>query len=146
MNDRKLANFITEHLNESANRLSYKAQHRLEAGRKAAVKASLSTVAQSARSTSAVTNGSAALALGSIGENLPGGRFNTFLNWLPLLVLVTGLVFMSLNNVEAESEALASEDVMLLTDDLPPEAYADHGFGVFIKNTRDTADAISGNP
>jgi ATP-dependent Zn protease len=146
MNDRKLAKFITEHLDESANKLSYKAQHRLEVARKTAVKEAFSTAAQSARASSIQSNSSATLTLSNIGEQMPGGRFNLILNWLPLLVLVIGLFFGMQNNIEAESEALASEDVMLLTDELPPEAYADHGFGVFIKNTRDTADAISGNP
>jgi ATP-dependent Zn protease len=146
MNDRKLTNFITEHLNDGANRLSYKAQHRLEAGRKAAVKEAFSTAAQSARASSNRIKSSATLTLSGIGEQMPGGRFNVLLNWLPLLVLVAGLFFVMQNNIEAESEALAFEDVMLLSDELPPEAYADHGFGVFMKNTRDTADAISGNP
>jgi ATP-dependent Zn protease len=146
MNDRKLAKFITEHLNESASRLSYKAQHRLELARKAAVKEAFSTTAQSARANSNQFNNSATLTLGSIGDQAPGGRFNLLLNWLPLMILVVGLFLMVQKNIEAESEALASEDVMLLSDELPPEAYADHGFGVFIKNTRDNADSISGNP
>jgi Protein of unknown function (DUF3619) len=146
MNDSKLAKFITEHLNESASRISYKVQHRLEAGRKAAVKEAFSTAALSARATSMQLNDSAALTLNTIGDQMPGGRFNNLLNWLPLLVLVAGLFFMTHSNIEAESDALASENAMLLSDDLPPEAYADHGFGVFIKNTRESSDAISGNP
>ncbi len=146
MNDRKLTNFITQHLNDGVNRLSYKAQHRLEAARKAAVKEAFSTAAQTARARSSQLNYSATLTLSGIGEQMPGGRFNLLLNWLPLLVLVVGLFFVMHNNIDAESEALASEDVMLLSDELPPEAYADHGFGVFMKNTRDSADAISGNP
>jgi hypothetical protein len=146
MNDRKLTTFITEHLDESANRLSYKVNHRLEVARKAAVKDAISTAAQAARASSSQLNGSASLTLSHVGEQTPGGRFNLILNWLPVLVLVVGLFFVMNNNIEAELDALASEDVMLLTDELPPEAYADNGFGVFIKNTRDTADAISGNP
>jgi hypothetical protein len=61
-------------------------------------------------------------------------------------LLAVGLFGISQLNLQVEAAELATEDVLLLTDDLPPAAYADHGFGVFIKNTRIVADDFSGSP
>lgn len=64
-----------------------------------------------------------------------GGR-----NWihriasvLPLLVLAAGLVLIHTVQTERRANELAEVDAALLTDDLPPAAYADPGFVQFLK-------------
>ncbi len=52
---------------------------------------------------------------------------------LPLLVLVGGLLAIQHLHEQAEIRAAAEVDADLLADDLPPEAYADPGFAVFLK-------------
>lgn len=56
---------------------------------------------------------------------------------LPLLVLAAGLVL--IHNVQGDRRAseLAEVDQALLTDDLPPAAYADSGFVQFLKSGRE---------
>lgn len=53
---------------------------------------------------------------------------------LPLLVLVVGLL--AINSVQGDNRAreIAEVDAALLTDVLPPEAFADPGFVQFLKS------------
>ena len=53
---------------------------------------------------------------------------------LPLLVLVAGLVM--IDNWSAREQVLAAAeiDAQLLSDDLPPAAYSDPGFGEYLRN------------
>ena len=65
-----------------------------------------------------------------------GFNFDFFSKWsslLPLLALVAGLF--AINHFQAEMRAkdVAEIDSALLTDDLPPAAYADQGFGQYLK-------------
>jgi len=56
---------------------------------------------------------------------------------LPLVALVGGLVLIhSIQNDHRASE-VAEVDAALLTDDLPPDAYADPGFIQFLKSGRE---------
>jgi hypothetical protein len=52
---------------------------------------------------------------------------------LPLLALVMGLITINLLQEQNSSDEIAEIDAALLTDDLPPAAYADQGFAQFIK-------------
>jgi hypothetical protein len=52
---------------------------------------------------------------------------------LPLLLLVLGLMLIQHLHNQAEIHAAAEVDAALLADDLPPEAYSDPGFVVFLK-------------
>lgn len=52
---------------------------------------------------------------------------------LPLLLLVAGLWFVDTLNDEAQIDAAAEVDLALLTDDLPPAAYADPAFLAYLK-------------
>jgi hypothetical protein len=53
---------------------------------------------------------------------------------LPLLVLAAGLVLIHGLMTERRASELAEVDAALLTDDLPPAAYADPGFVQFLKS------------
>jgi hypothetical protein len=52
---------------------------------------------------------------------------------LPLVALVAGLLFINSMQNEDRARELAEVDVALLTDDLPPAAFADPGFLQFLK-------------
>ena len=72
---------------------------------------------------------SGALALG-------GGKFDLFSKWgalLPLIALVIGMFAISQLQNDYRAREIADVDSALLTDDLPPAAYADQGFGQFLK-------------
>ena len=53
---------------------------------------------------------------------------------LPLVALVAGLLLINSMQNEDRARELAEVDVALLTDDLPPAAYADPGFLQFLKS------------
>ena len=54
---------------------------------------------------------------------------------LPLLVLVSGLLMIERWAVREQVLAAAEIDALLLSDDLPPAAYSDPGFGEFLRNS-----------
>jgi hypothetical protein len=54
---------------------------------------------------------------------------------LPILALVAGLVFIHIAQNESRANEVAEVDAALLTDDLPPAAYADPGFIQFLKQS-----------
>ncbi|HET8748257.1 MAG TPA: DUF3619 family protein [Ramlibacter sp.] len=54
---------------------------------------------------------------------------------LPLLVLAAGLVLLHTIQTDDRASELAEVDTALLTDDLPPAAYADPGFVQFLKQS-----------
>jgi hypothetical protein len=55
---------------------------------------------------------------------------------VPLLMLAVGVLVVDSVHQEQSAAELAEVDSALLTDDVPLVAYADRGFGVYIKNTR----------
>lgn len=70
--------------------------------------------------------GSASLALGE-------RWFYRIASVLPLVVLAAGLVLIHSFQSDRRASELAEVDAALLTDDLPPAAYADPGFVQFLK-------------
>lgn len=57
-------------------------------------------------------------------------------SFAPILALVLGLVAIDQLNLAQRIEAAAEIDAALLSDDLPPAAYADPGFAEFLKQPR----------
>lgn len=55
---------------------------------------------------------------------------------LPLIVLAAGLVTIHVVQNERRASEVAEVDAAILTDDLPPAAYADPGFVQFLKSDR----------
>lgn len=68
-----------------------------------------------------------------------GGFWHRWAAALPLLALATGLFVINLVQNDNRVNELAEIDAALLTDDLPPAAYADPGFAQFVKWSRDHA-------
>ena len=112
--------------------LPYDISERLRAARVQAVSKRKIASAQTA---GGIVNagGSAALTWG-VDEGLSWwGRIGAV---LPLIALVIGLL--AINSIQDNNRAqeLAEVDSALLTDELPPAAFADPGFVQFLKTTR----------
>ena len=112
--------------------LPYEISERLRAARAQAVSKRKIALAQTAGSVVSMGS-SAALTWGS----------NDGLNWwsgigsmVPLIALVVGLL--TINSVQNDNRAkeVAEVDSALLTDELPPAAFADPGFVQFLKANR----------
>lgn len=140
LEERRFAESVHRVLEASAQRLPYRVVMRLEKSRNAALQRMPGELAQAERvpapgrlATSLSLSPDGAAAIGPDGE-LP--------RWLrvassvvPILALAAGLVLIS-DWVEADRAAeIADVDVEVLVGDLPISAYADRGFGVFLKNT-----------
>jgi len=87
---------------------------------------------QKTRTAAVVVNsgGAAALTFGDEGLSF----WNSIASALPLIALVVGLF--AINTIQDDDTAreIANVDTALLTDDLPPAAYADPGFLQFVKS------------
>ena len=72
----------------------------------------------------------------STGNWSSGSRsFWDNVGWVaPLIVLVFGLIGIAQWQQDSRINDIAELDVALLTDDVPPDAYADSGFMGFLKN------------
>ncbi|MBU3622100.1 DUF3619 family protein [Polynucleobacter sp. CS-Odin-A6] len=72
----------------------------------------------------------------SAGNRSFGSRsFWDNLGWVaPLVVLVFGLIGIAQWQQDSRINDIAELDVALLTDEVPPDAYADSGFMGFLKN------------
>ncbi|MES2978692.1 MAG: DUF3619 family protein [Pseudomonadota bacterium] len=118
---------VASYLSVAASALPHDVTERLRVARMQAL-AQRKLAAAAALTT--VSNGSSASLLW--GEDGPGwlGRLGAI---VPLIALVFGLLF--INSVQNDNRAreLAEIDVALLTDDLPPAAFADPGFIQFLK-------------
>lgn len=80
--------------------------------------------------------GSAALTWGADEGLSWWGRIGSV---LPLIALVVGLLAINSFQNDNRTQELAEVDSALLTDELPPAAFADPGFVQFLKATRQTA-------
>lgn len=89
-----------------------------------------------------VNNGNSAT-LGMGGDE-PGlwGRIASF---LPLIVLIVGLVGINVVQNDRRAKEVAEVDAALLTDDLPPHAYTDPGFAQFLKVQRGQENGLAGS-
>ncbi|NKE64857.1 DUF3619 family protein [Ramlibacter sp. RBP-2] len=109
--------------------LPYHVTERLRAARMQA----LASRKAEAAAPQVVPNGhAAALSLGKRGF----GFWQQVGSVLPLVVLVGGLVLINNFMNDRRASEVAEVDAALLTDDLPPSAYADPGFVQFLKSGR----------
>jgi hypothetical protein len=87
-------------------------------------------VQQAPLATLGVTGGAAILGSGDDERSL----WPRLVALVPLLALIAGLVALQVLGSDQFAEELAELDAAILTDDLPPDAYADPGFAQFLKN------------
>lgn len=127
-NEHALAQKICLRLDRTTEQLSPRIADRLAAARAAAVAAA----PKSRPAPRSVGSRAAAL----LSSDRPPLWWRLSATAIPALLLVLGVFLVSEVQQEQSVEEIAEIDSALLTDDLPLVAYADHGFGVYIKNTR----------
>lgn len=71
----------------------------------------------------------------TLGGDEGPGWWHRLASALPLVVLLGGLVAIHVVQNDTRARELAEVDAALLTDDLPPAAYADPGFVQFLKTS-----------
>ncbi|HBH39325.1 MAG TPA: DUF3619 domain-containing protein [Curvibacter sp.] len=76
-------------------------------------------------------SGTATLLAGGDEER---GFWPRLVSLIPLLALLAGLIALQIQGDDSLTEELAAIDAAILTDDLPPDAYADPGFAQFLKS------------
>ena len=122
------------YLSAGAADLPYDISERLRAARVQAV--AKRKVAKTQTSGSVIgAGGSAALTWGSEDGLSWWARIGSV---LPLVALVVGLLVINSIQNDNRAQEVAEVDVALLTDELPPEAFADPGFVQYLKITRQT--------
>ena len=119
---------ISARLSDAADNLPYDVSERLRAARAQAMGKRKLAISRTATSLATSTGGTT-LTLG-----------DEHLSWwerlgaaIPLLALVIGLIAINVVQNDNRANELAEIDAALLTDDLPPTAYADPGFAQFLK-------------
>lgn len=122
----QLGHTLARALNPSLQALPADVQTRLRFAREQALKRRAQT---SAQCTALVATGKSG-ALGQVG----GIGWWSRLGWLLPLLAVAGGAWLVQSRHERDAAAVAAQiDTALLTDELPPAAYADPGFVAFLK-------------
>ena len=116
---------IALRLSGGAGELPYEARERLRAARVRAL------AARKKPEVAPVVVGRGASATLALGERT---WFNRIASVLPLIVLAAGLVLIHHVQTDRRASELAEVDAALLTDALPPAAYADPGFAQYLKS------------
>ncbi len=119
---------LAAYLDASAQQLPHDISERLRVARQLAL--GKYRTAQ-VRETVAISLGGGVAALG--GSEDDRGFWPRLVSLIPLLALVAGLVAIQMVGTDQIAEELAELDAAILTDDLPPDAYADPGFAQFLK-------------
>ncbi len=126
---------MAAHLSQGLADTSHEVEERLRVARLQAVERR--RIAQRARVSRRVASVVRANGVATLGGDEDGGWRIRWVAALPILVVAAGLLL--INGVQSDSRdaELAEVDTALLTDDLPPAAYADPGFMQYLKLARD---------
>ncbi len=128
---------LTSRLSDATDALPHDLGERLRVSRQQAVaKRKLASLTSAATAPAVSRSGGTTLTMGSGGDER-FGLWSALASALPLVALMVGLFV--INNIQNDNRAreVAEVDAALLTDDLPPAAYADPGFVQFLKSRRD---------
>jgi hypothetical protein len=128
----RFGRLVTARLDTGMAELPYGVTERLRAARVQAVARRKPADMRTASSVNS-SGGAATLTYGDRGPSL----WNQIASALPLLALVAGLILIHTVQNEYRAHEVAEVDAALLTDDLPPSAYADPGFIQFLKSGGD---------
>ena len=124
---------VTARLSSGTAELPYDISERLRASRMQALAKRKKLTAPARIAAPVIVNGGSSATLGRGGEG--GGWWSALVSAVPLMALVVGLVVINIAQDEDSANDLAEVDAALLTDDLPPAAYADPGFVQFLKTS-----------
>lgn len=123
MNEHDLAKKIAQHLDYGAANLDNRLRYRLQAARQHALEA----YAQPRHSFSLAWGG------GSGGHG--GAHHSPFRAWVPLVVLVLGLMFVTYWQTTQQMNDVSEIDAHLLAQDLPIHAFIDNGFDTWLEGS-----------
>jgi hypothetical protein len=125
----RMGQALARRLNEHANDLPHDISERLRSARMQAL---------SQRKREIIQVRAPQLALAGLDVHLPLDEglnlWSRLASALPLIVLMAGLAGIHVFQNDYRANEIASLDAELLTDDLPPDAYTDPGFLVFLKS------------
>jgi len=131
----RLGHRITARLSSGLDDLPYDISERLRASRMQALAKRKIIQAAPERKTAASILHNGATAVMGRGSKEFNGWWSVLVSALPVLLLAVGLVAINIALDEDGINEVAELDAALLTDDLPPEAYADPGFVQFLKTS-----------
>lgn len=123
---------LAARLSAGADDLPHDISERLRVARQQAVSARKLPAAEARLRTASVVSGQGSTATLTLGEDVLGfwGRLASM---ALVAALAIGLVTINIIQDDDRAMEVADLDAALLTDDLPPEAYADPGFLQFLK-------------
>ena len=124
---------VATRLSSGTDTLPYDISERLRASRMQALAKRKRVVAPAHIAAPVIVNGGGSATLGRGGEK--SGWWNVLVSAVPVMALVVGLVVINIAQDEDSANDLAEVDAALLTDALPPAAYADPGFVQFLKTS-----------
>ncbi|WP_280190230.1 DUF3619 family protein [Delftia sp. PS-11] len=130
----RIARQITARLSDGEALLPYDITERLRASRERALserRRGLRAAPVQAAQASHAQNGT--LTLGSGDEG--GNWWRALISAIPVLALIAGLVVFNARTDQVGLNEVTEVDTALLTDDLPPAAYADPGFIQYLKTS-----------
>lgn len=119
---------VAARLSEQADALPHDLGERLRFARERA----LERARQSRGAPAVVGNGRGTLTFGG-----GGAWWWRLASLAPVIALVAGLVLIQQQSEAEQAQLVADIDAALLSDDLPPAAYADAGFAEFLRLQRD---------
>lgn len=98
--------------------------------------------ARTARSTKLSTAGPSVVQMGATlalnggprGAGGDNGLWSKLVSFLPLILLLAGLLLMQQGRIHEQIAAAAEVDTALLSDNLPPAAFSDPGFAEFLRD------------
>ena len=123
----RLALLFAARLNAAAEALPHDITERLRFSRERAISQSRVMREVSVTAPTLVASGTSALLSG------PPTWWLRMASWVPLLVVVVGLVLIQKHHDQVQIVTAADVDAALLADELPPSAYRDPGFTVFLQ-------------
>lgn len=135
----RFARRVTRHLDQASDDLPYDISERLRAARVQALAQRKRVALAPQHAPSLLLNGANTLAFGKGGHER-AVWWNALVSAIPLIGLVAGLVMIDIAQDESVLSEVIEIDAALLTDDLPPAAYADPGFVQFLKTSASTTD------
>jgi hypothetical protein len=130
----RFAHKVAFHLSQTTTELPHDISERLRAARVQAL--SQRKIAKVQTAVNIVSTGTSAALTWDSEETL--GWWGRLGMVLPLIALVVGLLAINSIQNDKRAEEVAEVDSALLTDELPPAAFADPGFVQFLKSTRQT--------
>ncbi|HEY0879441.1 MAG TPA: DUF3619 family protein [Zeimonas sp.] len=133
MNERELARIVRGALDESAARLPPRHVRRLAAARAAAL-AHARTARRFPRTAHDPVRNGHPRETGSADASPPRLLWRLAAVVVPIVLVAAGLVGISALDTQLRADDLADLDAAMLADEVPIAAYADRGFGVYLRN------------